>query len=137
MVQKQSTTEVLEVLFIEDDQHFAEIYKQRLELDGYRVTVASNQRQALRMLSSRVPDLIFLDVTLPDMNVWEVLSSLRNDVQTRCAPIIVLTPDGSEELLRSALALESHDHMLKIGREGGRKVLLGPWFGRQGFPREA
>jgi CheY-like chemotaxis protein len=128
MAQEENAAEVLEVLFIEEDQHFADIYKLTLELDGYRVTVVSSPLQAVRRLRSHVPDLIFLDVTLPDMDAWEVLNFLRDDVRTRYVPVIILTPDDeSDEFLRRGLALESHCHMLKMGRQAGRKVLVGPW----------
>jgi two-component system, OmpR family, response regulator len=127
MIRKQSPGEVLKVLFIEDDERLAEVYRLRLELDGYRVTVAHSQVQALRILSSHVPDLIFLDVTVPDMNACEVLHFLRHDAQTRYVPIIILSPEGSQEVLRAGLALQSHDHMLRIEREPGGKVLIGPW----------
>jgi CheY-like chemotaxis protein len=128
MVREQSRGETLDVLFIEDDRRLAETYKMRLELDGYQVRVADSQERALRMLESEVPDLIFLDITLPDLDAWEVLSFLRHDLETRYVPLIILSPDGSQELLRRGLALEPHHHTLKIEREAGGKVLVGPWF---------
>jgi len=127
MIQDQTSAETLEVLFIEDDEHLAETYKLRLELDGYHVTVANTQGQAQRILGSHVPDLIFLDVTLPDLDAWEMLSFLRDDQQTRYVPIIILSPEGSQEFLRRGLALQPHDHLLTIEREPGGKVLAGPW----------
>jgi DNA-binding response OmpR family regulator len=126
------------VLFIEDDEHLAETYKLRLELDGYRVTVADSQAQALRVLSTHVPDLIFLDVTVPDMDAWDMLRYLRDGLQTRYVPIIILSPEGSQEFLRRGLALQAHDHMLTIERDPGGKVLAGPWIrSRDVYPQDA
>jgi CheY-like chemotaxis protein len=138
VMEEQNLADALEVLFIEDDQHFAETYKLRLELDGYRVLVAGDQREALRLLGSRVPDLIFLDVDAPGLDAWEVLEVIREDVRTRYVPVIILTPYGQRELLKSTLDLKSHDHTVRVAREASGKVLVGPWFPARGHvPLEA
>src|SRR5256885_15533845 len=57
--------EEITVLLIEDDQTFADMYRLRLELDGYRVIEARDGQTALEVAASAQPDLIFLDIKLP------------------------------------------------------------------------
>ncbi|HEY8802171.1 MAG TPA: response regulator, partial [Candidatus Dormibacteraeota bacterium] len=65
------------VLFVEDDAAVAQMYKLKLELDGYRVDVAGDAEMALQMARRSVPDLIFMDIRLPKLGGLEVLEALR------------------------------------------------------------
>src|SRR6266702_4338391 len=68
--------EDVNVLFIEDDPAVAEMYKLKLELDGYRVTVAKSGEEGLDHANSQVPDIVFLDIRLPKMDGFAVLEDL-------------------------------------------------------------
>jgi CheY-like chemotaxis protein len=74
------------VLFVEDDAAVAQMYRLKLELDGYRVDVASDGEMALQMVRRSVPDLIFMDIRLPKLGGLEVLEALRRDPQTKQGP---------------------------------------------------
>ena len=75
--------EDVRVLFVEDDGAVAQMYRLKLELDGYQVEVAPDGEVALEMVRSSPPDLIFLDIRLPKLDGLDVLEALRADPATR------------------------------------------------------
>jgi CheY-like chemotaxis protein len=79
------------LLFVEDDEAVAEMYRIKLELDGYTVTVATDGWSALQRALREPPDLMFLDVRLPRMDGLAVLEALRRDERTRHLPVVMLS----------------------------------------------
>src|SRR5947199_276489 len=74
------------VLFVEDDASVAQMYRLKLELDGYTVDVACDGLSALDRARSEHPDIIFLDIRLPKLDGLSVLAQLRADPATAAAP---------------------------------------------------
>src|SRR5258706_8630777 len=79
------------VLFVEDDPSVAQMYKLKLELDGYDVEVASDGEQALEVARRQAPDIIFLDIRLPKLDGFGVLEALREDPKTANVPVVILS----------------------------------------------
>ncbi|HEY8794014.1 MAG TPA: response regulator, partial [Gemmatimonadaceae bacterium] len=84
------------ILLIEDNPGFAEGLRQNLEFDGYRVTVAADVAASAGALGADPPDLIILDLMLPDGNGYDVLRTIRE--RDSVTPVLLLT----------ALAEEAH-----------------------------
>jgi two-component system phosphate regulon response regulator PhoB len=101
------------VLFVEDDTAIAQMYKLKLELDGYRVDVAGDGEVALQMARSCVPDIIFLDIRLPKLNGLEVLEALRSDPLTKTVPVVILSSHSEKELVERGAKLGVLDHLIK------------------------
>jgi len=101
------------VLFIEDDPAVAEMYRLKLELDGYRVRVAKSGEQGVAEAKENVPDIVFLDIRLPKMDGFEVLKNLRADPVTRPIPVIILSNYGEKELVDRGLRLGALDYLIK------------------------
>lgn len=78
--------EQLTILLIEDDPAIAEMYKLKLEMDGYRVNVACSGEEGLEHARQDPPDLAFLDIQLPKMDGLAVLLQLRADDRTERIP---------------------------------------------------
>src|SRR4030081_4096555 len=97
--------EEVRVLFIEDDPAVAEMYKLKLELDGYTVTVAKDGEEGLQIASDSPPDIIFLDTRLPKMDGFAVLERLRSAERTSEIPVIILSNYGERELVDRGLQL--------------------------------
>jgi DNA-binding response OmpR family regulator len=93
------------VLLAEDDRGIAGLYRQRLELEGYAVTVAVDGEAALATAFSSLPKLVLLDVRLPVLGGLEVLERLRKDRRTRQVPVVMLTNWEDEEARARALKL--------------------------------
>lgn len=79
------------VLVIDDDPNAAEIMKRALEKSGYSVLVASNGQEGLKLAREKRPQAITLDVMMPGMDGWSVLSALKADAETADIPVIMAT----------------------------------------------
>ena len=111
--QELTTEEDVRVLFVEDDPAVAQMYKLKLELDGYAVDVAGDGVEAVRMATGSPPDLIFLDIRLPKMDGLGVLEALRHDERTREVPVVILSNYSERELVERGLRLGALDYLVK------------------------
>ena len=83
--------EAASILVIEDDPHIGGILELIFESEGYRVNRAPRAGEALRLLSSERPDLITLDLNLPDISGEDVLRHLARDSALASIPVVVLS----------------------------------------------
>lgn len=98
------------ILVIEDEQPIRRLLKAALGAEGYRVSEASTGKEGLRMATSLPPDLIILDLGLPDLDGQEVLQQLR-DWYT--APVIILSARDQETQKVKALDSGADDYVTK------------------------
>ena len=105
--------EEVNVLFIEDDPAVAEMYKLKLELDGYQVQVATDGEAAIAMATQAPPDIIFLDIRLPKVDGLAVLEALRADERTRHVPVVILSNYSERELVERGLKLGALEYLIK------------------------
>ena len=98
------------ILVVDDEKKIVDIVKAYLERDGYRVIVAYDGRLALQMARSESPDLIVLDLMLPEISGWDVCRALRAESNV---PIIMLTAldDDSDKIV--GLELGADDYVVK------------------------
>ena len=101
------------VLFIEDDPTVAQMYKLKLELDGYQVTMAKDGEEGLQLTGEVKPDIIFLDIRLPKMDGFAVLEGLRGSEETRHIPVVILSNYGERELVERGLKLGALEYLIK------------------------
>jgi len=101
------------VLFVEDDPAVAQMYRLKLELDGYAVEVAVDGVQAVHMATCSPPDIIFLDIRLPRMDGLGVLEALRQDERTRTVPVVILSNYSERELVDRGLKLGALEYLIK------------------------
>ena len=101
------------ILVVEDDDTLAEVYRQRLELEGFDVKRSSNGAIALKDAVEFRPDLILLDVMMPNLNGFDVLDILRNSPQTRNVHIIMLTALSQPKDAERAKELGADDFLVK------------------------
>jgi two-component system response regulator RpaA len=109
----RSPEDEVHVLFVEDDPAVAQMYRLKLELDGYAVEVASDGIQAVQMATSSPPDIIFLDIRLPKMDGLGVLEALRNDERTCKVPVVILSNYSERELVDRGLKLGALEYLIK------------------------
>src|SRR2546430_12653925 len=95
----------LHVLLIEDDPSVSEMYRVRLEMDGYRVHVAADGETGLRLIRETAPDLVLLDSRLPRLDGAGVLRALRADERTREQAVVMLSAYDEPRLVREGLGL--------------------------------
>jgi DNA-binding response OmpR family regulator len=92
------TEEIARVLFIEADAAVAEMYRLKLELDGYHVTVVAGDDRVLEESVRTRPDMIYIDLRLGDEARFATLQELRATAGTRNLPVIILSDLGAREL---------------------------------------
>jgi DNA-binding response OmpR family regulator len=98
------------ILAVDDEQRMARFIRLNLEHDGFRVVEAYSGQQALDRLRTALPDLILLDVMLPDFDGFEVLKMIRG-IST--VPVIMVTAKGEEEERVRGLELGADDYVTK------------------------
>jgi len=101
------------VLFVEDDPSVAQMYKLKLELDGYEVDVAPDGEKALELARRDLPDIIFLDIRLPRLDGFGVLEALRKDAKTERLPVVILSNYSEKQLIERGLRLGALDYLIK------------------------
>ncbi len=79
------------ILVVDDEPEVVEIVQFRLERDGHIVTSASDGEEGLEAVLTEHPDLVLLDVMMPQMDGFEVLRRLKSDAQTVDTPVVMLT----------------------------------------------
>ncbi len=98
------------ILLVDDDQMITSPLANRLKEAGYTVLVANNGRSGLDMALSQQPDVVVLDVMMPDMDGWEVCKALRRQSPV---PILMLTARGDEVDRILGLELGADDYLTK------------------------
>jgi len=102
-----------QILIIEDDKHISKLVKYNLEKAGYDCTVADDGEEAVNILSKERPDLIILDIMLPEMDGFELCRVIKQDVKLKSLPIIMLTAKGEEVDRIVGLELGADDYVVK------------------------
>lgn len=94
---KTKALEGKEVLIIEDDHFISRVYAKWLTLAGANVEVAFNGALGLEALKQRKTDLILLDLGMPGLSGYEMLTELKKDTKTKDIPVIVLSNTTMKE----------------------------------------
>jgi DNA-binding response OmpR family regulator len=98
------------ILVIDDEERMVRFIHLNLEFDGFQVVEAFNGIQALNKIRTNMPDLILLDVMLPDIDGFEVLRTIR---ESSTVPVIMLTAKGEEEDRVRGLEMGADDYITK------------------------
>ena len=83
--------DALRVLVVEDERDVAELIRFNLSKEGYDVVVANNGADGLSQASDMQPDVVLLDVMVPQLNGWEVCRRIKQDADTRNIPVIIVS----------------------------------------------
>jgi two-component system alkaline phosphatase synthesis response regulator PhoP len=101
------------ILVVDDEDYIVELVKFNLEKEGYQVIVANDGRSALDMVHAEHPDLILLDIMLPNVDGLEVCRILKQSTTTNSIPIIMLTAKGDEIDTVLGLEMGADDYIKK------------------------
>jgi CheY-like chemotaxis protein len=94
----------MKILYVEDNEDNIYMLKNRLSRVGFTVIVATDGTQGVTMATSEQPDLILMDLTLPDINGEEATRRLKADPATRSIPVIALTANAMASDRERAIA---------------------------------
>jgi DNA-binding response OmpR family regulator len=101
------------VLIVEDEPDIAQLVKLYLEKEGFRTTVANSGIDALKLMKAERPDLLILDLMLPEIDGIEVCKKIRTVPDTALLPIIMLTAKAEESDTIIGLELGADDYVTK------------------------
>lgn len=101
------------VLIVEDEDDIRELLAYHLEKDGFSVIQAGNGKQALEQTQSEKPQIILLDIMLPDMDGLSVCRQIKRDPALNATPIIMVTAKGEEIDRIVGLELGADDYIVK------------------------
>jgi DNA-binding response OmpR family regulator len=103
------------ILIVEDDAIINSMYKTKLELDGFEALSASNGSIGLELAKKEKIDLILLDVIMPQIDGFTVLTELKKDAKTKNIPVVMLTNLSTEEDKVKGEKLGAVDYVVKSG----------------------
>jgi DNA-binding NarL/FixJ family response regulator len=109
------------ILVIEDEAETLQNLVLMLEMEGFKPLSAPNGRAGVALARRELPDVILCDVSMPELDGYGVLESLRADSATVCIPFIFLTAKGDKKDLRMGMNLGADDYLTKPA--GAEEVL--------------
>jgi len=101
------------VLVVDDDPEVVDAVSEALQDDGYRVETATDGASALKSVLEAPPDLIVLDVRMPNLNGWEFCEIVRRQSHTRDVPVLFLTACTDVRDQITAMQVGGSDHLPK------------------------
>ena len=104
---------MFKILLVEDNEMNRDMLSRRLAKKGYEVVIATNGHEGLEKARSERPDLILMDMSLPEMDGWETTRRLRADTSIRHIPVIALTAHAMSGDRERALEAGCNDYDIK------------------------
>lgn len=101
------------VLLVEDDKFISRAYKDGLEREGFEIDTAFDGIEAMEKLRVSPPDLVLLDLILPEKDGFAVLEDVQMDAALKRIPIIILSNLGQESDIEKGQALGALDYLIK------------------------
>lgn len=101
------------VAIVEDEPNIVELVKYNLDREGYRTIAANDGRRGLELIRQELPDLVILDLMLPELDGMSVCKLLRADATTKSIPIIILTAKSEEADRVLGLEMGADDYVTK------------------------
>ncbi|MEK7286180.1 MAG: response regulator [Nitrospirota bacterium] len=101
------------VLIVDDTEFYRKVYMTKLLSAGYLTRVATNGLEALKAMMTQKPDLILLDLVMPEMDGFKVLQAVRASPALNKIPIIVFSSKGAPEEIQKALQSGANDFLIK------------------------
>jgi DNA-binding response OmpR family regulator len=101
------------IAIVEDDLAIAQMYRLKFEAEGYKVEIAENGKLGLGLAEQMKPDLILLDLMMPEMNGDEMLEKMRATDWGKNIPVIILTNVGEQEAPDKLKSLHVRAYIVK------------------------
>ena len=101
------------ILIVEDDDFFRELIAKRLSSEGFEISEAVDGEQGIEKINAIKPDLIILDILLPGIDGFEVLSKIKENSMVSSVPVIILSNLGQKEEVEKGMRLGATDYLIK------------------------
>jgi len=103
----------IKIILIEDDSFLVEMYSTKFELEGFEVISAEDGKKGLEMVKKEKPDIILLDILMPQMDGFAVLDALKKDKEMADTPVILLTNLGQKEDVKKGFEKGAVGYLIK------------------------
>lgn len=101
------------ILVVEDDKFLRELISQKLLKEGYDVVEAVDGEKGIEAIKKEKPGLVLLDLILPGIDGFEVLSRMKADPETENTPVIILSNLGQKDDIQKGLEMGADDYLIK------------------------
>jgi DNA-binding response OmpR family regulator len=114
------TTSKKKILVVEDDPMINSMYKTKFKVAGFEVFTADNGVTGLELVKKEKPDIVMLDVMLPQLDGFSVLEQIKKDETTKDIPVIMLTNLGTDEDKAKGARMGALDYLVKASLTPGQ-----------------
>lgn len=101
------------VLVVEDDKAYANIYRVKLQNEGFDIIMAMNGDEALMLAAAEIPDLILLDLIMPVTDGFQVLETIKSQQKLKKIPIVVFSNLSQEEDIERVKKMGAAEYFIK------------------------
>lgn len=101
------------ILIVEDDKFLRELISQKLQKEGYDVSAAVDGEEGITKIKEEKPSLVLLDLILPGIDGFEVLTQMKADPNISSIPVIILSNLGQKEDVERGLKIGATDYLIK------------------------
>lgn len=109
----EQETKEKSILIVDDEEDLRGVLEQKFTDEGFVVHTAKNGKEAIEVALKNKPDMIVLDIVMPEMNGFEMLSELQKDEWGKNVPVIFLTNSSSLETISKAVEFSSAEYIVK------------------------
>ena len=101
------------VLIIEDEEDAAELFAEMMRVSGYRVLKTSKSTPAISMMSAEKPDIVLLDIMMPEISGLDILRQMRRDPELANIPVIVITAKSMPSDIKNGMEAGASTYLTK------------------------
>lgn len=101
------------ILIIEDDRYISKMYQLKLNLEGYDVQVGDNGKIGSDIAKDFLPNVILLDILMPEMDGFETLKVLKSNEKTKSIPVLIMSNLGQEDHIQKGKELGAIGYIVK------------------------
>ena len=101
------------VMIIEDEEDAAELFAEMMRVSGYRVVKTSKSAPAIEMMTAEKPDVILLDIMMPEISGLDILRQMRRDPALANIPVVVVTAKGMPADIKNGMEAGASTYLTK------------------------
>ncbi len=101
------------VMIIEDEEDAAELFAEMMRVSGFRVVKTSKSAPAIEMMSAEKPDVILLDIMMPEVSGLDILRYMRGDPMLANIPVVVITAKGMPADIKNGMEAGASSYLTK------------------------
>lgn len=104
---------MVRIAIVEDDPTISQMYRMKFEVEGFDIRMAKNGRVGVEVVKDFKPDVILLDLQMPEVDGLEALEMIRKNEESKTTPVVILTNLGEEEAPPEIHMLGVHSYIVK------------------------